>query len=242
MAGAEIQRAGAASLIQLRAWLKRCALPENSRLPPERELCRELGITRGELRKSLAELEREGVLWRHVGKGTFMGERPHDTVMRLDEIERQTNPAEVMRMRLILEPALAWDAALHATRRDLEAMKHAIERSHAAVTWRQYEAQDNALHRAIGEASGNRIALAMFDALNTVRRGVAWDRKRGEEPCPPRDHHSFEEHQIIVVAIESRDRGAAQSAMLSHLKSVEQRLLNGQLGLPRRAPISTKTK
>ena len=225
-AGAEIQEAGAASLVQLRAWLKRCDLPQNGRLPPERELCRELGITRGELRKSLAELEREGVIWRHVGKGTFVGERPHDTVMRLDEIERETNPAEVMRMRLILEPALAWDAALHATRSDLEAMKDAIRRSHTAVTWRQYEAQDNALHRAIGEASGNKIALAMFDALNTVRRGVAWDRKRGEEPGPPTDHHSFEEHREIVLAIERRDREAAQTAMLSHLKSVEKKLLN----------------
>lgn len=162
-----------ASLVQFRTWQKRRELPGNGRLPPERELCRVLWITRGELRKALAELEREGVIWRHVGKGTFVGERAHVTVLRLNEIERQTNPAEVMRMRLILEPARAGDAALHATRGDLDAMRDAIRRSHAAETWRQYEAQDNALHRAIGEASGNKMALAMFDALNTVRRGVA---------------------------------------------------------------------
>ena len=73
------------ALIQLRAYLAQQRLPVNSRLPPERELCRALGVTRTAVRNALATLEAEGQLWRHVGKGTFVGTRKP----RIDELERQ---------------------------------------------------------------------------------------------------------------------------------------------------------
>src|SRR3546814_2540241 len=67
---------GQGALTQLRAYLAQRDLPANSRLPPERELCDILGVSRGELRKALAAMESNGELWRHVGKGTFIGARP----------------------------------------------------------------------------------------------------------------------------------------------------------------------
>lgn len=214
-----------AALIQLRAWLARRE-SEDTRLPPERQLCTELGVTRGELRKALAELEEEGAIWRHVGKGTFVGARPLETAIKLDEIERKTNPAEVMRTRLILEPALAREAALHASKDDIAEMRACLARGRAAETWRQYEVQDNGLHRAIARASGNSLALALFDVLNTVRRGVAWARDRRDVGRPPVDHHSFAEHDRIVAAIDARNAQAAHDAMLDHLKVVRDRLLD----------------
>src|SRR3546814_18774695 len=67
---------GQGALTQLRAYLAQRDLPANSRLPPERELCDILGVSRGELRKALAAMESNGELWRPVGKGTFIGARP----------------------------------------------------------------------------------------------------------------------------------------------------------------------
>ena len=66
-------------ITQLRAYLAQAELPEDGRLPPERELSDALGVSRTELRKALTALETEGQLWRHVGKGTFIGSRPIDT-------------------------------------------------------------------------------------------------------------------------------------------------------------------
>ncbi len=66
------------ALTQLRAWLAQRDASDSSRLPPERELCELLGVSRGELRKALDVLEREGEVWRHVGKGTFVGIRPFE--------------------------------------------------------------------------------------------------------------------------------------------------------------------
>jgi DNA-binding FadR family transcriptional regulator len=147
--------------------------------------------------------------------------------MSLSEVERVTNPSEVMRARLILEPALARDAALHASKEDVAEMVDILRRGRAAESWRHYEAQDNALHRAIANAASNTLTLALFDALNAVRRGVVWARPRHKPERPPETHHSFAEHERIVEAILDRDMEEAAEAMRRHLKSVGARLLNG---------------
>src|SRR5690606_3921360 len=139
-------------------------------------------------------LEAEGEIWRHVGKGTFIGARRLD-IARLAEVYRETNPTEVMRMRLLIEPMIAREAALHASSNHIEALRLTIKRSEKAVTWRQYEAADNQLHRQIAEAAGNKLLLAFFDAMNEVRRMIVWSRVRPDPDQPPPDHHSFSEHR-----------------------------------------------
>lgn len=215
----------AGALTQLRAFLAQKALPPSTRLPPERELAELLGVTRGELRKALAVLERQGELWRHVGKGTFIGARPVAEMASIAAIAAQSNPAEIMRARLAIEPELAREAALHATAGDLEEMKLCVAGARRAETWRHYETWDNRLHRAIAEAAHNALLLAVFDTLNAVRRTVVWGRLRDESPRPPADHHSFAEHERIVEGIENRDLARAASAMRLHLRSVESHLL-----------------
>src|SRR6476659_7563688 len=102
-------------ITQLRAYLTQTELPDDGRLPPERDLSDALGASRTELRKALSALESEGQLWRHVGKGTFIGSRPLDTFADIAALARRTNPAEVMRVRLIVEPEIARAAALTVT-------------------------------------------------------------------------------------------------------------------------------
>jgi DNA-binding FadR family transcriptional regulator len=214
-----------ATLVQLRAWLTRHDFPSNTKLPAERELTGILGVSRRDLRRALATLEAEGHLWRHVGKGTFTGARPLE-VLSLAEIDRQTNPAEVMRTRLLLEPVIARDAALNATSADLEELRRCIARTRSAASWREYETADNGLHRTVATATGNRLLLALFDALNGVRRTVVWGiLRRGDVDRPPADHHSFAEHDRLVAAIAERDLDGAERAMRAHLHAVRQDLL-----------------
>jgi GntR family uxuAB operon transcriptional repressor len=219
-----------ATLVQLRAWLTRHNFPPDTRLPAERELSELLGVSRADLRKALATLEAEGQLWRHVGKGTFTGTRAIE-VVSLADIDRETNPAEVMRTRLLIEPIIAREAALNATHRHVEALHRCVQRTHKATTWRQYETADNELHRCIAEATDNRILLALFDALNAVRRAVVWGMLRDNTERPPRDHHSFTEHDHIIAAIEQRDLDGASQAMYRHLRAVERHLMEAPVPL-----------
>ena len=120
------------ALTQLRAYLAQQNLNANAQLPPEREFCEVLGVSRGELRKALAVLEENGELWRHVGKGTFVGTRPFEEITGVAEIAAASNPREVMHARLAVEPMLAREAALNATAADIAEMRQCLKASREA--------------------------------------------------------------------------------------------------------------
>ncbi|MHA6641288.1 FadR/GntR family transcriptional regulator [Mesorhizobium sp. A623] len=216
---------GHAALVQLQAFLAQMDQSGETRLPAERELCESLGVSRGDLRKALTVLERDRRIWRHVGKGTFVGSGPVEETIGISEIAGRTNPADVMRARLIIEPEIAREAALHATLDDIAAMRRSIVHTRDATTWRQYENVDNLLHRQIAQASRNNVLLGLFDVLNAVRRTVVWGRLRSDGSHPPADHHSFADHERIVDAITDRDMSGAATAMRLHLQQVERRLI-----------------
>jgi DNA-binding FadR family transcriptional regulator len=216
---------GQAAQVQLQAYLAQEDLSADSQLPPERELCEILGVSRGDLRKALAVLEKQGQIWRHVGKGTFVGSGPVKETVAIAEIAGRTNPTDLMRARLILEPEIAREAALHATRQDIAGMRRSLAQTRAALTWRQYENFDNLLHRQIAEASRNTVLLGLFDVLNAIRRTVVWGRLRPGPARPPGDHHSFVEHESIVDGIEDRDLSRAAGAMRLHVQSVANHLI-----------------
>lgn len=213
---------------QLRAFLAQAKLPDDGRVPPERELAASLGVSRAELRKALDVLEGEGALWRHVGKGTFIGGRPLDTLADIGALARRSNPAEVMRARLTFEPELARSAAFNATPAEIAEMRTCLVRSKQVENWRQYEGWDTRLHRTIAEATHNSLLLGLFDTLNAVRRAVTWGRLRAQPVKPSPDHHSFAEHERLVSAIEERDTAGAAAAMRAHLQTVERKLLARQ--------------
>lgn len=223
-ANAEIGDGGGA-LIQLRAYLAQQDLPQNSRLPPERELGALLGLSRGDLRKAMAVLESEGEIWRHVGKGTFIGRRPADEWFSISRIASQSSPQEVIQTRALMEPLIAAEAAMNATADNIREMRHCLRRTRQARSWRQYEHWTNTLHRTIAESTRNTLLLAMFDTMITVRRAVFWGRLRPTKDRPAPDHRSFAEHAAVIDAIEQRDPRAAADRMREHLGMVNQRLL-----------------
>jgi DNA-binding FadR family transcriptional regulator len=212
-------------ITQLRAYLAQAELPEDGRLPPERDLSDALGVSRTELRKALGTLEAEGQIWRHVGKGTFVGSRPIDSFTDVTALAKRTNPAELMRARLVIEPEITRAAALTATPMQIAEMKACQARAREAATWRQYESWDNRFHRTIAESTQNTPLLGLFDTLNALRRAVTWGRLRSNPVKPSPNHHSFAEHEVIIAAIENRDMAAAAAAMRVHLQSVERHLL-----------------
>jgi DNA-binding FadR family transcriptional regulator len=215
-----------AALAQLRAYIADRAFQPGERLPAERILCLDLGLTRAELRRALATLEAENRLWRHVGKGTFLTEAPPAAPTGdFDRLSHQVSPADVMRARAVLEPAIAREAALYASAAAIAKLRLNIERARRAASWREYEALDNDFHRLIAESSGSVTLLALFDQLNTLRRMVSWGRVVRAGACPPPDHSSFAEHADIVAEIAGRSPDMAQAAMRGHLRSVAARLM-----------------
>lgn len=217
---------GDSPLEQLKTLIETGGYVPGDRLPPERELIVNLGISRATLRKALDALEREGAIWRHVGKGTFVAApgRSGTGAGSLAELSQQVTPLQLMRARLSLEPAIAREAALNASESSVIRLREARDRCVDAPTWEEYEAQDDAFHRTVAEATENILLRALFDQLNQVRRAVAWNTVTRKSIRPERDHKSFAEHEEITAAIEARDPAAAHGAMRAHLGSVSARL------------------
>ncbi len=213
------------AIAALRAFIAEGAYVPGDRLPPERELIGNLEMRRTVLRKALDALEREGTIWRHVGKGTFMAANGRgETAENLTEISRQLTPVRMMRARLCIEPAIAREAAINASAEAIIRIKNARNRAAEASSWADYEAQDDLFHRAIAEASDNILLLSLFDQLNRVHRAVAWGSVVRGSKRPPHEHSSFVEHDRIAAAIEARESAAAQEAMRQHIGSVSARL------------------
>jgi len=200
-------------------------LAPQSRLPPERRLCRELGMNRGELRKALSLLEAEGKIWRHVGRGTFVGARPLNKMNEIAALSTQTNPAEIMQARLLLEPGLARIAAIHASPADIDRMWACSKKKDASTDWRTYERWDGGFHQAVAEGTHNMLLLTLFNALNTVREATEWGRLRKSRLTDAHRQRSSRQHSAIIDAIVARDMDQAEIAMRDHLKSVHKALL-----------------
>ncbi|MBF9058598.1 FCD domain-containing protein [Rhodobacterales bacterium HKCCSP123] len=209
---------------RLRDLIDSAGYSHNDRLPPERELCEALGTTRSKLRRALAELEAQGLIWRHVGRGTFVGSRPVLNLKDLTFLRDQIKPVQVVTVRFTIEPELCWLAAQHATKSDHDQMRLCAARCRNAEDWRTYEAWDYNLHHAIARATHNKLFLYFFETLNSVRRAVVWGQPRATKK-PAANYSSFIEHDAIVASIVQADAEGAAQGMVAHLKSVYSRVL-----------------
>lgn len=209
---------------KLRALIEEGGYAPGDRLPPERQLIDLLDLGRSSLRRALEQLEREGAIWRHVGKGTFVAHKTPGAQDMLSDIAHQITPVRMMRARLCIEPAIAREAAVNASGEAVGRLESLIARARVAPTWAEYERHDDGFHRAVAEAADNLVLLALYDDINRVQREVAWGTVSRTSTRPPPDHSSFAEHDAIAAAIEAHDADGAFRAMRLHLQSVSQRL------------------
>jgi len=227
--GIEMRRQDRA-IEKLDALLAGGRFPVNSRLPPERQLTEDLSLSRSALREGLDVLEAQGRIWRHVGRGTFVGNRPPDPPAALSVITSQTSPTEVLEARLLIEPLLARLAALRATDADIVHMEHLLEKSEAAQDPATWELWDGRLHRMVAEAAHNRLLLSLFDAFNAMRTQKTWGQLRQAALTPECRETYCRHHRTYVSAIAKRDPQRAEELMRRHIEAVRAGLLEAAHG------------
>ncbi|PBB40017.1 GntR family transcriptional regulator [Mesorhizobium sp. WSM3866] len=213
------------SLQKLMQFLASGRYPPQSRLPPERELAQMLGVSRSGLREGLEMLEAEERIWRHVGKGTFVGPRPLEAARGMDFVSAATSPEEVLEVRMLFEPLIARQAAMRATSAEIENMWRLQEKSEGARDVKAWELWDGTLHRAVAQAAHNKLLLALFDAFNAIRGQAAWVRLRQAALRHERLIIYRQQHRAYVAAIAARDPALAEQAMRLHIRTVWSNLL-----------------
>ncbi|MBT8412253.1 MAG: FCD domain-containing protein, partial [Octadecabacter sp.] len=165
-----------------------------------------------------------GLIWRHVGRGTFVGARPVLNLEDVTYLRDQVKPEQVVSVRFTIEPEMARLAAIYGKKTDHAQIQMCADRCKSAPDWRSYEAWDNKLHHAIARATQNQMYLYYFETLNVVRRSVVWGQPRKTQK-PADGYSSFAEHDDVVQAILNNEAERAAQAMSFHLKSVYGRIL-----------------
>lgn len=215
--------------------LARCSDPGYApagRLPTERSLANEFGVTRTAVRHALAVLEAEGRISREVGRGTFLrpasdgSARPAAAGDRVTEV----GPADVMAARRLVEPQVLPLVVSWATSRDFEEMRRCVAGGAAAESYEEFEVWDFALHHAIVAASRNQLLLAMYGVIETARRGEIWGNLKRRHDTRERRAIYQAEHEELVEALCARELDHALHVMESHLARVQANLLAAPRG------------
>jgi DNA-binding FadR family transcriptional regulator len=209
-------------LARLRTFVDETAQRGEERLPPEPSLSEVLGVSRGRLRTLLKKLEDEGAIWRHVGKGTFVGPRQ---LVDGPGLSASFSVDDIFHARLVLEPQLAAEAAVHATLEDIDLMETCLDEMKLVGSLLQWKRLDERLHRLIAQATHNVLLLTIYDTLRAQMK-FTLDRRIeqvfGAEPGPKDDTDA--EHRRVVDAIRDHDPVAAETSMSQHLRSVRGKL------------------
>ncbi len=192
------------------------------RLPTERELAELLVVPRTAVRRSLAKLEAGGKIARHVGRGTYVTETAAE---ELTPLASATSPAEIMEVRLMLEPQVAALAARCATTAELAYVRQCRIVCEEAATHEAFEAGDAAYHRAIAAATHNEFLLRIFDVVNAVRNEPLWGNLKRRSFTLERRRVYEDDHRAIGEALEQRDAESARALMRGHIVRVRANLL-----------------
>lgn len=195
------------------------------RLPPERVLCEDLGMSRGALREQLAVLERLGFLHRAQGRGTYIDTPSYGFVRTFFAIARALGyltDAEFSESRMLLEEALAEAAARRATPEQIAALRREVDRmvaSHASGNEADAHDADVAFHRRLHDVVDNSVLRFLHEGLSHVlredigTRRLEVARSRAQRAA---DRLTDSVHYAIVDAIEARDPDRARLAMRRH--------------------------
>lgn len=218
-------------------FIARNQLKPGDSLPSERQLTTMLKVSRLPLREALARLRALGIIAVRQGKGAVVCPVNAANLFRhLSPILRSQTPlnfAQMMEVRLALEPAVARLAAQRRSAEDLAALQDCVRGMQATLTNKAvFIHHDMEFHRRLATATGN----PTFEVLvNTIHHLVSLTQWGYEDHVVAREL-SLRHHQKILATIEHRAAAAAEAAMTKHLEDVALRLTYDTPDEPGRSP------
>ncbi len=212
---------------QLRSLIAQGEFTPGSRLPAERDLARQLGVSRPSVREALIALEIEGVVDVRTGSGIYVvqaGLRPEGSGSAGSPEPAEWGPLELMRARELVEGEVAALAARNARKNQIAAMSHALAQMHedasAGIVPRS---GDQAFHTAVAQACGNEVLRDTVHGYWQARSGPLSERLGDYFENPASWNAALVEHSAVLEAIRAHDSQGARSAMQTHLKKAYNR-------------------
>ena len=209
---------------QLRALISAGEFAVGTRLPAERELAKQLGVSRPSVREALIALEVEHVIEVRTGSGIYVLKPTARAPARKKAAAAEWGPLELMRARELVESEVAALAARNAKKADLQLIGAALQQMREQVAKGLIPRQgDEAFHHAIAQACGNDVLRDTVHGYWQARRGPLFERLGDYFEDQSSWDNALLEHAAVLEAIRAHDAGAARSAMQRHLKKAHNR-------------------
>jgi len=221
----KVKRLSDEVVTQIQQLLVEDRLKKGGRLPPEREMARQLGISRPVLREALSALESMGVIERRKGGGTFVRELDSDEVLEnMVSTSTKTDKElfeDLLEIREVLESkAIEW-AIERATQQDLARIEGTLDMLVNSKDESGIEA-DILFHLYISAATHNEVLFKLTRNIGNMLRDV---RERTLK-LPGRKEECFKEHRKIFLALQRGNKREAIKAMRDHIGRVEEIIEN----------------
>jgi len=199
---------------QLRALIERGEFAVGSRLPPERDLAVQLGVSRPSVREALIALEVEGFVEVRMGSGIYVCPRDGAKSRRVTA----EAPLETIRARQLIESELAALAARHMKKAQITGLRDAISAMEDDAAAGQMPTRgDRLFHVRIAEACDNSVLLRIVTELYDERHNPLFEQLGSHFENARSWATAIAEHRAVVDAIASRSPLAARDAMAHHL-------------------------
>lgn len=205
--------------------------PVNARLPTEKFMTEEYGVSRTVVREAISRLKSEGLVETRQGSGTVvLAPRNYETFRLRDE---SGDPAlgviHILELRCGIESEMAALAAKRRTAAGMQQIKRAAKALDKAVAaGGDGIKEDLAFHMAIARATSNPHYLALLGmlarALEDAIRVARGNKARADDPAA----QVRNEHQAICAAIEARDPDAARAAAVRHMANTADRIRSAE--------------
>ncbi|CDR17571.1 FadR/GntR family transcriptional regulator [Streptomyces iranensis] len=197
-------------------------LSAGGRIPPEGELCEELGVSRGSLREAVRMLAALGVIEPRHGSGTYVSQlRPEDIIGSLSltlELLPLSGLLEVYEIRRVLESHVAAQAAARSTPETVRELFALIEAMDATDDPTEASDLDHRFHAEIATAAGNPALASLLSVFRArSRKYQIFTLPEGEQMRRKSD----EDHRVLATAIADRDPRAAAGAAEAHVAQTE---------------------
>ncbi|HEY2996447.1 MAG TPA: FCD domain-containing protein [Methylomirabilota bacterium] len=202
-------------------------LRQGQKLPPERQLARDLKASRVAVREALRTLELRGLVEVRQGStgGYFVREaddrplvRDFATLFRLGRVSR----AQLIEARRLIDPEVAFLAAHRATDSDVKLLTAAIEQRDAeAATGGDPRRFDLEFHRLLSDAARNPVHAVITHALMALEAEVIAPTVRLTEANSAEVNAA---HRRILEAVAARKAGEARAIMAAHIEEVQANL------------------
>jgi GntR family transcriptional repressor for pyruvate dehydrogenase complex len=212
---------------QIRTLIRSGEFSVGARLPPERDLARQLGVSRPSVREALIALEVEGLVEVRIGSGIYVLNAMRNGDGN-PEHQALAGPFELLRARLVVEGECAALAAKSARKAQIAAIDESLE-----LMQKEMEGEtpavnaDRLFHLRVAEGTGNGALVQVVRMLWEDRTGPLYKQLEHHYDSPQLWDAALAEHRAVVKAIAERDPAAARAAMQRHLNQAYKRFSTG---------------